>query len=314
MTTTIPFAARLSGAETKAWLKALQEGLPNYNVLPLEALTMEQQSSAQVAIVANPSPASLDRLPNLKWVQSLWAGVEQLVFDMQDRDFTIVRMVDPQLAKTMSEAVLAWTLYLHRDMPRYRKQQSSGTWQQHPLKLPAEQTVGILGLGNLGRLAARKLHSQGFDVCGWSRSNTSIEGVTTFCGADGFTDMLQRTNILVCLLPLTKTTRGLIDKKALASMPKGASLINFARGPIVEIDALLQSLDSSQLSHAVLNVFDKEPLPPTSQLWAHPKITVLPHISAPTNKQTASQIVADNISTFFQTGSIPVGINKTLGY
>lgn len=314
MSQLIPFVAQLSDGETTAWLEVLREVLPGYEIAALADCSPQQCAASQMAIVANPNSAGLNKLPNLRWVQSLWAGIEQLLLETRHRNVAIVRMSDPQLAKTMAEAVLAWTLYLHRDMPRYRMQQSLQVWQQHPVKLPAEQTVGILGLGNLGKMAAKGLFSHGFTVLGWSRSAAELEGAETFCGAAGFTAMLQRVDILICLLPLTEKTRGLLDDAALALMPKGASLINFARGPIVDTNALVSALDSDHLSHAVLDVFDEEPLSQMSPLWSHENITILPHVSAPTNKRTASQIVAENINRFFLDGEIPLSVDRALGY
>lgn len=315
MNRVIPFATRLPASDQQAWLAALQQSLPEtYTVLPIAALTPQQQIEAEVAIVANPNPADLMALPNLKWVQSLWAGVEALVVDTQGASFALVRMTDPQLAKTMAEAVLAWTLYLHRDMPRYRMQQTARLWQPHPCRLPQDRTVGILGLGKLGTAAAQTLSQQGFRVCGWKRSPANITGVTTFHGPSGLFDMLQQTHILVCLLPLTPSTYGLLNRQTLGMLTKGAALINFGRGPIVDTDALIDLLNQGQLSHGVLDVFNEEPLPPQSPLWTHPSITVLPHISALTHKPTAAKIVADNITEFFQTGKIPASVDRQLGY
>lgn len=314
MTSVIPFVAQLTTQERTAWLKALQEALPEQQIILLDKMSVAQREAATVAIVANPDPTQLTQLPNLQWIQSLWAGVERLLVEIHNPNLPIVRMTDPQLAKTMAEAVLAWTLYLHRDMPRYRTQQTAKCWQQHPVSLPSERTVGLLGLGNLGKIVAATLVQQRFTVCGWSRSQTSLDNVATFCGDAGLSDILQRSHILICLLPLTDQTRRLLNHKTLSLLPHGASLINFARGPIIETDDLLSLLDSGHISHAVLDVFDEEPLPTHSPLWTHPQITVLPHISAPTNKQTASQIVAHNINQFLVTGEIPASVNRTLGY
>lgn len=314
MSKIVPLVTQLSSDEAAAWLAALRPVLPEYDIRMLDELTAEQRATVEVAIAANPDPTELATLPALKWVQSLWAGVERLVATTRDANFAIVRMTDPQLAQTMAEAVLAWTLYLHRDMPRYRTQQAARIWQQHPLPLPAARTVSILGLGHLGKLAAQRLLQQGFTVCGWSRSPTSLEGVNTFSGPTGLTDMVQRSHILICLLPLTHKTQGLLNRETLALLPPGAALINFARGPIVETEALIAHLDSQHLSHAVLDVFDEEPLPPQSPLWSHPGITVLPHISAPTNKPTAADIVAQNLNQFFVAGEIPASVDRALGY
>ncbi|WP_288960911.1 NAD(P)-dependent oxidoreductase, partial [uncultured Sulfitobacter sp.] len=169
----------------------------------------------EVAIVANPDPEQLQNMPNLKWVQSLWAGVENLVHTLPD-EVAVVRMTDPQLAKTMAEAVLTMTLYLHRDLPKYAEQQLDAVWEQHTLTLPEDRIVGILGLGALGRAACGTLSLNGFDVLGWSRSLRSIPDVRCYFGDDGLAELLSIADIVVILLPLTNETKGLLDKSRLS--------------------------------------------------------------------------------------------------
>ncbi|MEO0540761.1 MAG: glyoxylate/hydroxypyruvate reductase A [Cyanobacteria bacterium P01_A01_bin.105] len=308
----IPLLGTLSTTEQTAWLAALRAALPTQTICTGADVPAAVRSQVQVAIVANPDPDELALFPHLQWVQSLWAGVERLL--ATPAPYKIVRMTDPQLAHTMAEAVLAWTLYLHRDMPSYRKQQQERVWQQRPQVLASDRTVGLLGLGKLGQAAAQRLGQQGFRVCGWRRSPSQIDGVTTFWGADGLTAMLRQSHILVCLLPLTAATKGLLDATALDQLPQGAALINFARGPIIVTEALLAALNQGHLSHAVLDVFEVEPLPSQSPLWQHPAVTILPHISAITTKATAAQIAADNIQQFLTGGNSPPGVNRTLGY
>jgi len=314
MSTVIAFISRIDDDDQRKWVRALQAALPDQRIVTIDEMSDEDKHRAEVAIVANPDPMDLSQLPNLKWVQSLWAGVERMISELPDTTFSIVRMTDPQLAATMAEAVLAWTLYLHRDMPRYREQQSQKLWLQHDVPLPGERTVGLLGLGHLGQCAAAKLVGQDFRVCGWRRSASHVEDVEMFSGDEGLDQVLAQTDILVCLLPLTDQTRGLLNAKRLAMLPQDAALINFARGPIVDDAALIESLDSEHLRHAVLDVFDSEPLPTDNPYWNNPKVTVLPHISAPTNRTTASIIAADNIRTFLQTSHIPAGVDRETGY
>ncbi|WP_136659040.1 glyoxylate/hydroxypyruvate reductase A [Nitratireductor sp. XY-223] len=314
MNTTIPFVARTDEDDRDTWLEALGTAMPSYRIKPFEELSEDDRAAARVAIVADPDPADLALLPNLEWVHSLWAGVERIVAELPVDGPKIVRLEDPQMAKTMAEAVLAWTLYLHRDMPLYRRQQEAREWKMHELPLPSQRNVGILGLGNLGRVAAGRLLEQEFNVCGWSRSGTRMEGVETFGGSEGLDRLLAKADIIVVLMPLTGETRGLLDASRLSGMKPGASLINFARGPIVDTRALLEQLDRGHLNHAVLDVFDREPLPHDSPLWSHPAVTVLPHISGPTNRTTASAIVARNIAAYFANGTIPDGVDRLRGY
>ena len=310
----IPFVTRINEEETKKWLIALRFAMPEYQILPLRELNEAERNGCEVAIVANPDPAELTHLPNLKWVQSLWAGVERLLTELTDPSIQIVRMIDPQLTETMAEAVLAWTLYLHRDMPLYRQQQGKKHWLQHEVRLASERTIGILGLGNLGKAAAIKLVKQDFTVCGWSRSKVDIDEVETFAGSDTFKKVLEKSSILVVLLPLTDETNKILDTETLDILPNNASIINFSRSAIINNDALVSHLDSNKLSHAVLDVFDTEPLPKSSPYWDHPSVTVLPHISAPTNKKTASIIVANNLKNYFKSKVIPESVSRLKGY
>ncbi|MEM9104588.1 MAG: glyoxylate/hydroxypyruvate reductase A [Pseudomonadota bacterium] len=314
MKTVIPFVAQTHEQDRQTWTAALGKAMPDCEIKAYGALSDEERLAATVAIVADPDPTELARLPNLVWIHSLWAGVERIVSELPVDGPTIVRLEDPQMAKTMAEAVLAWTLYLHRDMPRYRLQQVQKVWQENPLPLPSERTVGLLGLGVLGRVAAAKLLEQEFRVCAWSRSGMTMDGIETFAGEAELDHVLGQSDIVVVLMPLTQETRGLLNANSLSAMKKGASLINFARGPIIDSAALIGHLDSGHLDHAVLDVFDVEPLPQNSPLWDHPKITVLPHISGPTNRATASAIVAGNLRTYLETGTVPDGVDRARGY
>ncbi|MBY0612146.1 MAG: glyoxylate/hydroxypyruvate reductase A [Beijerinckiaceae bacterium] len=310
----IPFLSQSDEAEQAAWVEALSLAMPDERIVPFAALGRDDGQAARVAIVANPDPAEVAQLPGLVWIQSLWAGVERIVHDLQGFDGTIVRLVDPELARTMAEAVLAWTLYLHRDMPAYAAAQREARWRPLDYVRPQERSIGLLGLGELGRAAAGVLLQAGFPVRGWSRTAKTVPGVETLHGEDGLADMLSKTDILVCLLPLTPQTRRLLGRRTLSHLPRGASLINFGRGPVVVVDDLIALLDDAHIAHAVLDVFEREPLPQESRLWSHPAVTVLPHISAETNRTTAAAIAAANIRAFRQSGAVPKGIDRTLGY
>ena len=310
----IPFLSDNSNSAIDKWIDHLASAMPEETIKRIEDLTPEERLNVDVAIVANPDPEDLNTLSNLKWVQSLWAGVEKMMEQFSNAPFEIVRLEDPEMAKAMAEAVLAWTLYLHRDMPKYAKQQRGSKWIEHDFGLAGGKHIGFLGLGNLGLEAANALIKQNFTVSGWSRSEKSIDGITTYSGEGGLTTMLGKIDILVCLIPLTDQTRGLINAKRLAAMKPSANLINFARGPIINDDDLLAALDSGHIDHAVLDVFDVEPLPETSPFWQHPSVTVLPHISGPTNRLTASKTAALNIAAYRENGTIPKSANKARGY
>lgn len=310
----IPFVSQLPINEQVLWLEALNNKLPNETIILADNLPLEQRHFCTLAIVANPNLETLSTFKNLHWLHSVWAGVEHLMASLKSSPIKVVRLVDPMLSQTMQEAVLAWSLYLHRDMPTYAKQQQQSHWQQLPCLNASDRRIGILGLGELGIASAKQLQRHGFEVMGWSRSNKTVTGVTTFNGESALLDMVAKSDILICLLPLTSETKGLINSNLLNAMPKGSSIINFARGAIINNDDLLTALDTKQINHAVLDVFEQEPLPPSSQLWQHADITVLPHISAPTNINTASDIVAKNISYYREAGNLPQCVDKVRGY
>jgi len=312
--TRIALSTRLAPAVETAWLGYLRHAMPDETIDCFHSLTPAQRADVDLAIVANPDPSDLTQLPRLVWVQSLWAGVERLVAELGDFPRPIVRLVDPELARTMAEAALAWTYYLFRDMPLYAAQQRDREWVQHPYKRPDRTTVGVLGLGELGTAAAFHLRDAGFNVAGWSRQQKDLSGVTCCSGDAGLNDLLAQSEILICLLPLTDRTRGLLNAERLRRLPKGARIVNFARGPIIDNAALIAALDSGHIRHAVLDVFEVEPLPAASPFWGHPSVTVLPHISASTDPESAVMIVADHIAAYRRDGTIPQAVDVARGY
>ncbi|PLY07083.1 MAG: glyoxylate/hydroxypyruvate reductase A [Arcobacter sp.] len=310
----IPFVSDCDEESTLLWLRYLQDEMSEYDIVLFKNLSKSQKENADTAIVANPKPSDIFQLKNLKWVQSLWAGVEKLLLDIPYASFKIVRMIDPILAHTMADSVLAWTLYLHKNMPLYKKQQNQKIWKQHQELLPEEKNILVLGLGKLGLESVNKLRENGFCVLGWSRSKKEINGVITYHGEEGLHQALKNADIVVCLLPLTNQTINLLDKEKLNLLQPNTSIINFARGAIIDYDYLLEKLEKSELSHAVLDVFEKEPLDENSPLWNNENITILPHISAPTNMKSASKIASKNISDYYDKGTLPDFVDIKKGY
>lgn len=312
--TVIPFFSTTKDWQRSQWLETLQGQLPEFRVLHADDCSDAEKLAARVAIVASPDPASITEFPDLEWIQSLWAGVEALLVIPGLEKIPVVRMIDPMLADTMAEAVLAWALYLHREMPAYRAQQSERRWRALPAIQSENRRIGLLGYGELGQKSAEKLAENHFRISAWSRTPKTVAIANHYHGKDGLQTILGESDILVCLLPLTNDTFHLLDNESLASMKVGAQLINFGRGGLIDTSALLHQLDKHHLNHAVLDVFETEPLPADSPLWTHPGVTVLPHISAPTNTETASKIAAANVRTWFETGRIPKAVERHTGY
>ena len=248
------------------------------------------------AIVWRPPPGLLASLPKLRLILSLGAGVDHLLRDPQlPRDVPVVRLVDPYLAAAMSEFVALAVLRLHRQDLDYLAQQHARHWAERVQKNAAERPVGILGFGTIGQEAGRMLRALGFPVAGWSRGAKATPGFATHAGADGLAALLATSEILVCLLPLTSETEGILNTRTFAQLPRGAGLVNAGRGGhLVEAD-LIPALDLGQLSGAVLDVFRDEPLPSEHPFWHHPRILVTPHVAGVTNPATAAAIMADAI-------------------
>jgi glyoxylate/hydroxypyruvate reductase A len=248
------------------------------------------------ALVWRPPPGLLASLPNLKLILSLGAGIDHILGDpMLPHDVPIVRLVDPYLVAAMSEYVVLQVMRLHRRDLDYRAQQQSGVWRELPQKNAGERPVGILGFGAIGRDAARKLAGLGFAVSGWTRRPQQIPEYRTHAGAAGLPRLLAGSEILVCLLPLTDETAGILNARTFDLLPEGAGLVNAGRGAHLVEEDLIPALDRGQLSAAALDVFRDEPLPPAHPFWRHPRIVITPHIAGVTNPLTAAPIILDNI-------------------
>ncbi|PHR70281.1 MAG: glyoxylate/hydroxypyruvate reductase A [Arcobacter sp.] len=310
----IAFVSTLDEASNILWLNNLKTIFKNYEIILFKDLKEDEYTCINVAIVIKPDIKELIKLKNLKWVQSLSAGVEKLINERDSLRFNIVRMVDDNMSVVMSDSVLAWSFYLYKNMPLYKKQQNNSLWIEHEIKEKNEITITILGLGELGLASALKLKANDFNVKAWSRSKKTIEGISTYCGNDGLEEVLEQTDILVSLLPLTQATTMLLNKQKLNFLKKNASVINFSRAAIFDYKALAVLLDKKHLKHAVLDVFEQEPLIKDSSLWKHEDITILPHISGPTNKKTASKIAYENINEYFVNNKEPLFVDKNKGY
>jgi glyoxylate/hydroxypyruvate reductase A len=269
----------------------------------------------EYVLVWNHAHGELERFKNLKAILSLGAGVEHILDDPAiDRALPVIRLIDPNLKSTMAEYLLARCLHYQRDLHIYETNQRADLWQPRPYRPRANVTIGILGLGELGRAVAVELSAAGYQVLGWSRSKKSIEGMTCFAGADGLDAMLRKTEIAVCLLPLTAETNGILSNRAFDLLPRGACVINAGRGGHLVDEDLLAALENGQLAHATLDVFRQEPLPDDHPFWAHPKVAVTPHISGPTLADDAPRIVADSIACL-KRGETPHGlVERKRGY
>ncbi|HLI12005.1 MAG TPA: glyoxylate/hydroxypyruvate reductase A [Alphaproteobacteria bacterium] len=269
----------------------------------------------EYALVWNLAPGVLKTLPNLRAIFSLGAGVDHLFADPDlPRHIPVCRVVDRYLTQRMTEYVALHVLRYHRRQPEFDELQRAETWDELYSPTAEERHVGIMGLGELGADAARKLAALGFAVLGWSRSPKAIPGIESFHGEAGLAPFLARSEILVCLLPLTPATENILSASLFARLPKGACLINAARGRhLVEKD-LLAALDSGRLAHATLDVFRSEPLPKGHPFWRHPRITVTPHIASITDPRTVAELVAENVARDRRGEPLLHTVDTALGY
>jgi glyoxylate/hydroxypyruvate reductase A len=304
---------RSTPAATVRWRPLLATLLPGRDIRFWPDIG--DKAAIDYALVWQPEPGLLASLPNLKLIFGLGAGIDHLVRDPDlPRHVPIVRLVDPYMTDAMSEFVVLSVLRLHRQDLDYLAQQRAGVWQERDQKNAGERLVGILGFGTLGQDAGHKLQALGFDVAGWSRSDKAVTGFATYAGAAGLDALLRRSEILVCLLPLTAATEGILNAGTFSLLPHGAGLVNAGRGGhLVEAD-LLAALGSGQLSGAVLDVFRTEPLPQRHPFWRHPRILVTPHIAAETHPPTAAAIIGEAIGCFEAGLPVPNVVDLARGY
>lgn len=252
--------------------------------------------------------------PALEVIFSVGAGIDQFNLAAIPKHIPIVRMLEPGIAESMIEYVTQSVLAIHRDIPQYALQQRERLWKALPVRPASSRRIGVLGLGVLGNGVLEQLQHWGFACAAWSRSPRDIAGVQTYSGYDQLDDFLARTDILVCLLPLTAQTQGILNRELFYKLPRGASLIQTGRGAhLVQAD-LLEALDSGQIRFAMLDVAHSEPLPPDDVLWAHPRVRITPHIASATRPEGAVEAVLANIQRHREGLPMHGQIDRERGY
>lgn len=252
------------------------------------------------------------QLPNLKVVQSFGAGVDGIALKQLPQHVAVTRIVDAGLADDMAEYILTHVLAHKLRLREYTRKQNQQQWK--PRRVKAYNHVGILGLGELGLAAASSLRNNNFIVSGWSRTHKEVDGINCYYGQNAIHQFLENLDYLVCLLPLTTHTSGILNRVVFEQLPNDSVLINVARGQHLVDDDLLWALDNHQLAGATLDVFNAEPLKPEHPFWHHPLITITPHCAAITDLATVCDQIVFNINAHFSKQSLKNQIDKAIGY
>jgi glyoxylate/hydroxypyruvate reductase A len=299
------------GQPAAPWLADLRAALPGAQV---DDWRPGLPPVYEHAVAWNPPQQLFDEQPQLRAVFNLGAGVDRLLALCLPPALRVVRLEDAGMAVQMAEYVCHALIRFFRGFDGYARQQQARQWAPRPAPVRGDFPVGVMGLGALGARVAQAVRQFDFPVLGWSRTPRRVEGVRCFDGAAGLHEFLRGTRVLVCLLPLTGDTRGILRRDTLARLRPGGYVINVARGGhLVEAD-LLALLDEGHLAGAALDVASAEPLPADSPLWRHPGVTVTPHVSAQTGRREAVEEVARAVRAL-AAGAAPSGlVERGRGY
>ena len=305
------FSSRLD--DPVAWSQALKAEMPELDVRISPDLG--NRADIETALVWKAPPGELASLPNLKLITNLGAGVDPILADPTiPPHIPVARLGDAVMAQMMAQFVTLAVLRHYRGIARYEKQQRERRWEYVLPRASYEVPVGVMGIGLLGGAAARMLASIGFPVAGWGRSPRTIDGIETFHGSEGLGAFLARSEILVCLLPLTRDTRHIVDRDVLYRLPRGAKLINCGRGGTVDEAALLAALQDGQIAEATLDVFETEPLPADHPFWGMDQVLVVPHIGSIAVPEVAARDVVENIRRLRSGQALLNIVDRARGY
>jgi len=299
--------------DPRAWRTALTRRLPDLDMRVWP--DVGDVSAIDAALVWNHPRGELRKYPNLRLILSLGAGVNHVLDDPDlPADVPIARIVDPGLTAGMVEYALLAVLRYHRQFDFYERFQREKKWERLPIPVTERRRVGVLGIGEIGGACAVALAGLGFPVAGWSRSRKSLPNIECYAGREQLPAFLGRTDILLCVLPLTTETRGILNRDTLGLLPRGSYVINIARGAHVVDGDLLAALDSGQIAGATLDVFAKEPLAADHPYWSHPQVTVTPHAASITNPDTAADGIAENLRRLRDGKALLHLVDRTAGY
>ncbi len=304
---------RVGNARAEWWREKLQGLLPDIDCRDWE--TPGDKADVEYAVVWKPPPGGLRTFPNLKCVVSMGAGIDHVLVDPElPQHLPIIRTVGDDLRQRMREYVALHVLRHHRRLPDIQAAQQRKAWDQIITPPAPERHVAVLGLGNMGAEVARTLAGIGFAVHGWSRRPKDLDGIVCHHGEAGLAELLPLAEILVCLLPLTPATEGILNKDIFAQLPESAAVINVGRGGHLAEEDLIPALDSGQLSGATLDVLRQEPPPENHPFWTHPKVLLTPHIASLIDPEAGAKVIAENIRRFRAGEAVPDLVDLEQGY
>jgi glyoxylate/hydroxypyruvate reductase A len=295
------------------WIGALREALPGEKFrTDADADNLED---VDIALLAKKAPGLYARLPSLRLIIALQAGIDSLLDDPElPRDIPVTRAGRPEGDRMIAEYVLLHVLRHHRNMPYFLANQRAGIWNKPDVLDAGERRVGFLGLGNIAMPCATLVRDVGFQVAAWTRNPKAVPGLDNFYGADGLAPFLARCDIVVNVLPLTQVTENILSARTFAMLPKGAAIINIGRGQHVVDDDLIAALDTGHLAAATLDVYRTEPLPTDHPFWTHPGITLMPHTARKSRPEHVAPQVADNIRRLRAGEPLLQLVDRSAGY
>ena len=302
-----------SDSSFQMWKSIFFQKDPNINFLKYNDINAK---NSNVALVWEPPRGLLNKFKNLKGVINLGQGVDHLIKPgVVPNSLPIIRLVDPEMSKTIASWTALQVLNEVCDFNTYQQQQKKTIWKGHPVKYSSfNWSIGVLGLGAIGSYVAKSLLPFGFKVLGWSKSQKTIEKIDCYHGRTGFKKVLKNSKILVCLLPLTKSTKHILNKSSFEIMPKGSSIINAGRGGHINEVDLLSMINSGHIKNAYLDVFEKEPLPSNHPFWKHKNVIIWPHVAGQTNKETAIDQIINASYCLVNNQKAPNTINRKNEY
>ena len=302
---------QMPGRDAESWHAALAAALPEARIM----VWPDVPADPDYVLVWRPPSELFTTVKPPKAIFNLGAGVDALLaVPTLPPDVPVIRLTDAGMAEQMAEYVTFAVLRAYREMDAYAAQQREHQWQARPRLAKSGFGVGLMGLGVLGQAIAAALVPFGFPLAGWSRARKSVAGVTSFAGTKELSSFLATARVLVCTLPATPETAGILDARTLAQLPAGAHVVNIARGELVVDTDLIALLDAGHIAHATLDVFREEPLSAYHPFWHHPRVSVTPHVSAATLIPDSVAQVAAGIRCLEQGLPVKGQVNRNCGY